>query len=98
MRIVSRADHRLHRSAAARSDGSRPRADSINVRYKCILHLTEVTHVGGPNPYTTTDEDCAEIVYIDHTHIHTVEKADTGDAERRKEEHRQRREATSAEP
>jgi hypothetical protein len=47
-----------------------------HAQYKCIIHFTEVTRVGGPIPYTTTDEDCVEVVYIDHSHLHMVGNAD----------------------
>ena len=43
-----------------------------HVKYKCIVYYTEVTHIGWPVPYTTTDEECQEVVYIDHTHLHAV--------------------------
>ena len=43
-----------------------------HVKYKCIVYYTEVTHVGWPVPYTTTDEECQEVVYIDHSHLHAV--------------------------
>lgn len=43
-----------------------------HAHYKCTVYYTEVTHVGWPVPYTTTDEDAAEVVYIDHEHFHQV--------------------------
>jgi hypothetical protein len=49
-----------------------------HVKYKCTVYYTEVTHVGWPIPYTTTDEECQEVVYIDHTHLHMVGKPDFG--------------------
>lgn len=49
-----------------------------HVKFKCIVYYTEVTHVGWPVPYTTTDEECQEVVYIDHTHLHMVGKVDCG--------------------
>ncbi|MGO8690015.1 MAG: hypothetical protein ACLQLG_10305 [Thermoguttaceae bacterium] len=49
-----------------------------HVKYKCVINYTEVTHVGWPVPYTTTDEECQEVVYIDHTHLHMVGKLDYG--------------------
>jgi hypothetical protein len=42
------------------------------VRYKCTIYYTEVTRVGYPVPYTTTDEDAMEVIYIDHDHLHRV--------------------------
>jgi hypothetical protein len=49
-----------------------------HVKYKCTVYYTEVTHVGWPVPYTTTDEECQEVVYIDHTHLHAVGNLDYG--------------------
>ena len=46
--------------------------------YKCIVYYSEVTRVGWPIPYTTTDEDCQEVVYIDHDHLHMVGNVDPG--------------------
>ncbi len=46
--------------------------------YKCIVYFTEVTRVGWPLPYTTVDEDCQEVVYIDHSHLHMVGNVDPG--------------------
>ena len=49
-----------------------------HVNFKCTVYYTEVTHVGWPVPYTTTDEDCQEVVYIDHAHLHMVGNLDYG--------------------
>ena len=49
-----------------------------HAHYKCIVYYTEVTRVGWPIPYTTTDEDCQEVVYIDHDHLHMVGNVDPG--------------------
>ena len=49
-----------------------------HVKYKCTSTTSETTHVGWPVPYTTTDEECQEVVYIDHTHLHMVGKVDCG--------------------
>ncbi len=49
-----------------------------HVKYKCIVYYSETTRVGWPIPYTTTDEECQEVVYIDHSHLHMVGKVDTG--------------------
>jgi|SRR3989304_643379 len=49
-----------------------------HAQYKCIVYYTEVTRVGWPIPYTTTDEDCQEVVYIDHDHLHMVGNVDPG--------------------
>ena len=49
-----------------------------HAHYKCIVYFTEVTQVGWPIPYTTTDEDCQEVIYIDHDHLHMVGNVDPG--------------------
>jgi hypothetical protein len=49
-----------------------------HAQYKCIIYFTEVTRVGWPVPYTTTDEECQEVVYIDHDHLHMVGNLDPG--------------------
>ena len=49
-----------------------------HAHYKCIVYFSEVTRVGWPIPYTTTDEDCQEVVYIDHDHLHMVGNVDPG--------------------
>ncbi len=49
-----------------------------HAQYKCIVYFTEVTRIGWPVPYTTTDEDCQEVVYIDHDHLHMVGNLDPG--------------------
>ena len=49
-----------------------------HVHYKCIVNFTEVVRVGWPIPYTTTNEDCQEVVYIDHDHFHMVGNMDPG--------------------
>jgi len=49
-----------------------------HAHYKCIIHLTETTRVGWPIPYTTTDEDTQEVIYIDHNHLHMVGNMDGG--------------------
>jgi hypothetical protein len=49
-----------------------------HAHYKCIVYFTEVTRVGWPVPYTTTNEDCQEVVYIDHDHLHMVGNVDPG--------------------
>ena len=43
-----------------------------HAHYKCTIFFTEVTRVGWPIPYTTTDEDASEVIYIDHNHFHMV--------------------------
>jgi hypothetical protein len=49
-----------------------------HAHYKCIVYYSEVTRVGWPVPYTTTDEDCQDVVYIDHDHLHMVGNVDPG--------------------
>ena len=49
-----------------------------HAHYKCIIYFTEVTRVGWPVPYTTTDEDTQEVIYIDHDHLHMVGNVDPG--------------------
>lgn len=49
-----------------------------HAHYKCTVYYTEVTRVGWPVPYTTTDEDAREVIYVDHDHLHMVGNVDTG--------------------
>jgi hypothetical protein len=49
-----------------------------HAHYKCTIYYSEVTRVGWPIPYTTTDEDCREVVYIDHNHLHMVGDVECG--------------------
>ncbi len=49
-----------------------------HAHYKCIVYFTEVTWVGWPIPYKTTDEECQEVIYIDHDHLHQVGNVDYG--------------------
>ncbi len=49
-----------------------------HAHWKCIVHYSETTWVGWPIPYKTTDEDCQEVVYIDHDHLHMVGNVDPG--------------------
>ncbi len=49
-----------------------------HAHYKGIVHFTEVTWVGWPIPYKTVDEECQEVVYIDHDHLHLVGNVDGG--------------------
>jgi hypothetical protein len=49
-----------------------------HAHYKCIVYFTETTHVGWPIPYTVTNEDTQEVVYIDHDHLHMVGNVDPG--------------------
>jgi len=49
-----------------------------HAHYKCTVYYTEVTRVGWPVPYTTTDEDKVEVIYIDHNHFHQLGNVDYG--------------------
>jgi len=49
-----------------------------HAHYKCTIYFTEVTRVGWPVPYTTTNEDAQEVIYIDHNHFHMVGNVDPG--------------------
>jgi len=47
-----------------------------HAHYKCTVYFSETTRVGWPVPYTTTDEDTREVLYIDHNHLHMVGTCD----------------------
>ena len=49
-----------------------------HAQYKCTVYYTEVSRVGWPIPYTTTNEDAQEVIYIDHDHLHMVGNVDPG--------------------
>jgi hypothetical protein len=49
-----------------------------HAHYKCTIYYTEVTRIGWPVPYTTTNEDAQEVIYIDHNHFHMVGNVDPG--------------------
>ncbi|MBN1394590.1 MAG: hypothetical protein JW959_06175 [Pirellulales bacterium] len=49
-----------------------------HVHYKCTVYFTEVNRIGWPFPYTNTDEEAQEVVYIDLDHLHMVGNVDTG--------------------
>lgn len=49
-----------------------------HAHYKCTIYFTEVTRVGWPIPYTATNEDAQEVIYIDHNHFHVVGNVDGG--------------------
>jgi hypothetical protein len=49
-----------------------------HAHWKCIVYFTEVTRVGWPIPYTTTDEESQEVIYIDNDHLHMVGNVDPG--------------------
>lgn len=47
-------------------------AQQHHAHYKCTIYYSETTRMGWPIPYTTTDEDSQEVIYIDHNHFHMV--------------------------
>jgi hypothetical protein len=49
-----------------------------HAHYKCTIYYTETVWVGWPVPYKNQDEDCQEVVYIDHDHLHMVGNVDPG--------------------
>lgn len=49
-----------------------------HAHWKCTVYYTEVTRVGWPLPYTTTDEEAQEVIFIDKDHLHIVGNADGG--------------------
>ena len=49
-----------------------------HAHYKCTIYYSETTRVGWPLPYTTTNEDAREVIYIDHNHLHMVGNVDPG--------------------
>ncbi len=49
-----------------------------HAHYKCIVYYKNTTRVGWPIPYTATDEDAQEVIYIDHNHLHMVGNVDGG--------------------
>jgi len=51
-----------------------------HAHYKCIVYYTETNRVGWPIPYTTTDEDTQEVIYVDHNHLHLVGNVEGGPA------------------
>jgi len=49
-----------------------------HAHWKCIVYFTEITWVGWPVPYKNVAEECQEVVYIDHDHLHQVGNVDYG--------------------
>ncbi len=49
-----------------------------HAHYKCTVYYTEIVRVGWPVPHTLVDEDAAEVIYIDHNHLHMVGNVDPG--------------------
>ena len=49
-----------------------------HAHYKCTIYFSETPRVGWPLPHPNTDEECVEVVYIDHNHLHQVGNVDGG--------------------
>jgi hypothetical protein len=49
-----------------------------HAHYKCTIYYTGTTRHGWPVPHTLTDEDSAQVIYIDHNHFHMVGNVDGG--------------------
>jgi hypothetical protein len=49
-----------------------------HAHWKCIVYYTENVWVGWPIPYKNSAEECQEVVYIDHDHLHMVGNVDPG--------------------
>ncbi|MCE9547372.1 MAG: hypothetical protein K8T25_18015 [Planctomycetia bacterium] len=49
-----------------------------HVHYKCTIYFTQKDRVGWPIPYTKTNDDGAEVIYIDKDHFHMVGNVNTG--------------------
>lgn len=49
-----------------------------HAHYKCTIYYSEITRNGWPLPYTTTDEDAQEVIYIDHCHLHCLTETEDG--------------------
>lgn len=53
-------------------------AQQHHAHYKCTIYFEDVRRIGWPVPHTIRDEDCEEVIYIDHNHLHMVGNVDTG--------------------
>ncbi len=53
-------------------------AQQHHAHYKCTVYFQEVKRIGWPVPHTLVDEDCREVVYIDHNHLHMVGEINPG--------------------
>jgi hypothetical protein len=51
-----------------------------HAHYKCTAYFSERKIVGWPFPHTLIDEDCQEVLYIDHNHFHMCGNVDFGPA------------------
>jgi len=43
-----------------------------HAHYKCTIYFEEKTIIGYPVPHTLHDREAAEVIYIDHNHLHMV--------------------------
>ncbi len=53
-------------------------AQQHHAHYKCTIYFDEIARVGWPVPYTRSDDDAQEVIYIDHNHLHMVGNIDGG--------------------
>lgn len=53
-------------------------AQQHHAHYKCIIYYEDVRRIGWPVPHTIRDDECEEVIYIDHNHLHMVGDLDTG--------------------
>ena len=53
-------------------------AQQHHAHYKCTIYYEDVRRVGWPVPHTLRDDECEEVIYIDHNHLHMVGNVDTG--------------------
>ena len=49
-----------------------------HAHFKCTVYYSQTTHVGWPVPYSYSDEDAVEVIYIEHNHLHMVGNVDPG--------------------
>jgi hypothetical protein len=49
-----------------------------HAHYKCTVYFEERTINGWPVPYTLEDNECVEVIYIDHNHFHMCGDPDAG--------------------
>ena len=49
-----------------------------HAHYKCTIYYTDRVINGWPVPYTLEDKEAAEVVYIDHNHLHMCGNPDAG--------------------
>jgi hypothetical protein len=51
-----------------------------HAHYKCTVYFEERTINGWPVPYTLEDNECVEVIYIDHNHFHMCGDPDAGES------------------